>query len=355
MALSAVPLSDGAKSFLLAAVSTILAAIVGIWVVAYWTVWPAAMSSQGDSMIVYDPEIGMVANRGAHTRRVYPAIGERQHFEYDVYTDDRGARVDGPSLRSPAHVDIVSLGDSFAWAHGLQNPQSYTSLVGRDLGMSTSNFALAAYGSQESLQVLRRNRDLKPRLVIHEVIAHHYWRNVSPCAPSYYAFCLDVSHVAFDPQGKPFIAPPRSNGVYRLETHMRRDWGNPVRWLAHGADVISGRVYQALAEGHMPDDKGQAAAMAYLLKEMKRTTDEMGAELVIVFLTTNYYGPPETLPGIVQSLGLRYLDTTEAFHRHRDAGKPSPYIPGDGHPNAIGHALIAHEIEDYLKRERLAP
>ena len=81
----------------------------------------------------------------------------------------------------------------------------------------------------------------------------------------------------------------------------------------------------------------------------------MGAELVVVFLSTNYYGPPDTLPGIVQSLGIRFLDTTEAFHRHRDSGKPSPYIQGDGHPNAIGHALIAHEVEDYLKRERLAP
>lgn len=348
-------LSEGAKSFLLAVGSTLFATLVGFWVAAYWTVWPAAMSSRGDSMIIYDPEIGMVANRSAYTHRDYPAIGERLHFAYDVYTDDRGARVDKPGLKSPAHVDIVSLGDSFGWAHGLQNQDSYTSIVSRDLGMSASNFALAAYGSQESLQVLRRNRDLTPKLVIHEVIAHHYWRNVSPCAPSLYAFCLDVSHVAFDAQGKPFLAPPNSNGVYRLETHMRRDWGNPVKWLSHGGDVIYGRVYQAWAEGHMPDDKGQAEAMAYLLREMKRTTDEIGAELLVVFPSTNYYGPPETLPGIAQSLGIRFLDTTEAFRRHRDAGKPSPYIQGDGHPNEVGHALIAREIEDYLRREKLAP
>ena len=66
---------------------------------------------------------------------------------------------------------------------------------------------------------------------------------------------------------------------------------------------------------------------------------------MVVFLSTNYYGPPETLPGIVQSLGIRYLDTTEAFRRHRDAGKPSPYIQGDGHTNAAGHALIDGRVK----------
>lgn len=345
------------KSLLLTLVSTTIALLIGIEVTAYWTVWPAAMSSKGDSLIVYDPEIGMVAHRNAHTHRVYPAIADRGHFEFDVYTDDRGARVDTAGQKSPPHVDIVSLGDSFAWAYGLQNPDSYTSVAGRELKASVSNLALAAYGTTQSLQVLRRNRDLAPKLVIYGAIAHHYWRNISPCAPSYYEFCLDVSHVAWDEQGKPYIAPPFSNGVRRLETHMTRDFTNPVSWLVHGGDVIFGRAYQGWAEAHEPDDAKKDEAMAFLLREMHRTTQEMGAQLLVVFLTTNYYGPPESLPGVVKALGAgaHYVDTTEAFRRNKANGGPNPYIVGDGHPNAVGHALIAGEIAAYVRREGLLP
>jgi hypothetical protein len=59
----------------------------------------------------------------------------------------------------------------------------------------------------------------------------------------------------------------------------------------------------------------------------------------------------------VESLGggVRFLDTTDAFRRHKADGGPSPYIQGDGHPNAIGHALIAGEIVDYVNREHLLP
>jgi hypothetical protein len=345
------------KSLLLALVSTMIALLIGIEVVAYWTVWPAAMSSQGDSLIVYDPEIGMVAHRNAHTHLVYPAIADRGHFEFDVYTDDRGARVNGPGLKSLPHVDIVSLGDSFVWGYGLQNAHSYASVVGHELKAGVSNLALAAYGTTESLQVLQRNRDLAPKLVIYGVIAHHYWRNVSPCAPSQYAFCLDVSHVAWNEQGKPYIAPPLSNGVRRLETHVERDFGDPVSWLVHGGDVIFGRAYQGWTEWHEPDDAKKDEAMAYLLREMHRTTQEMGAKLLVVFLTTNYYGPPDSLPGMVKALGAGayYLDTTEAFRKLKAEGGANPYIVGDGHPNATGHALIAREIAVYVRREGLLP
>jgi len=345
------------KSLLLALVSTTIALLIGIEVVAYWTVWPAANSSRGDILVVYDPEIGVVANHNTHTLRIYPAIADRSHFEYDVYTDDRGARVDGPGQRSLPHVDILSLGDSFGWAHGLQNPDSYTSLVGRDLNASVSNLAFAGYGTTESLQLLRRNRDLMPKLVIYDAIAHHLWRNVSPCAPSYYAFCLDVAHVAWNEQGKPYIAPPFSNGVRRLQTHITRDFADPVSWLVHGGDVIFGRAYQGWAEWREPDDTRKDEAMAFLLREMHRTTQEMGAQLLVVFLTTNYYGPPDSLPGMVKTLGAgaHYLDTTEAFRALKASGGADPYIVGDGHPNAVGHALIAREIAAYVRREGLLP
>src|SRR6185503_13773498 len=156
---------------------------------------------------------------------------------------------------------------------------------------SVANFALASYGTTQSLQILERNLDLRPRLVVYGIIAHHFERSVWPCAPSYYEFCLDVSHVSWDDARQPYIALPFSDGVRRL----------------------------------------------------------------LVFRPTNYYGPPAALPGIIDKVGngIRYLDLTPAFERNRREGGPNPYIVGDGHPGVAGHALIAAEIAKYVQREGL--
>jgi hypothetical protein len=343
------------KSLALVLASTTVALLIGIEVTAYLTVWPPAMSAVGDGTAVYDPEIGLVPRPSAHTRHIYPAIADRAAFEFDIYTDDRGARVDGPGQRSAARYDFVTVGDSFTWAYALANQDSYAAKLGRELGASVANFAMASYGTIQSLQILERNLDLKPRLVIYGIIAHHLERNVWPCAPSYYEFCLDVSHVSWDDADKPYVAPPFSNGVRRLQVHQSGDYRSPERWLAHGADVIFGRLYFAWSRYREPDDAKKAEAVQFLLQRMNRAVAASGSQLLVVFLPTNYYGPPAALPGIIDKVGggIRYLDLTGAFERNRQVGGPNPYIVGDGHPGVAGHALIANEIAKYVRREGL--
>jgi hypothetical protein len=343
------------KSLVLALATTTIALLVGIEVTAYLTVWPPAMSAVGDGTVVYDPEIGLVSRPSAHTRHVYPAIADRAAFEFDIYTDDRGARVDGPGQLGAARYDILTVGDSFTWAYALSNQDSYAARLGRELGASVANFALASYGTTQSLQILERNLDLRPRLVVYGIIAHHFERNVWPCAPSYYEFCLDVSHVSWNDADKPYIAPPFSNGVRRLQEHQSGDYRSPERWLAHGADVIFGRLYYAWSRYREPDDAKKAEAMQFLLQRLNRAVAASGAQLLVVFLPTNYYGPPAALPGIIDKVGdgIRFLDLTGAFERNRREGGPNPYIVGDGHPGVAGHALIATEIAKYVRGEGL--
>jgi len=344
-----------ATTLVLTLVSTTIALLIGIEGAAYLTVWPPAMSSEGDSLVLFDPEIGMVAHPSAHTRHIYPAIADRAPFVFDIYTNDRGARVDGPGLRSAPHYDIITIGDSFTWAYALANQDSYASRLARDLHASVTNFAMASYGTTESLQLLKRNLDLKPKLVIYGIIAQHLERNVWPCAPSYYEFCLDVSHVAWDDHDKPYIAPPVSNGVRRMQAHMSRDFLDPVSWLTHGADVILGRIYNVWSQQQEPGEAKKEEAALFLLREMNRAVTANGARLLVVFLPTNYYGPPAALSGIIDKVGggVRFLDVTGRFERNKKEGGPNLYIVGDGHPSSAGHALIAHEIAGYVRREGL--
>src|SRR4029453_6494169 len=111
---------------------------------------------------------------------------------------------------------------------------------------------------------------LRPRLVVYGIIAHHFERNVSPCAPSYYEFCLDVSHVAWDPAGPPSLAPPLSDGVRRLQVHQSGDYLSPLSWLTHGADVIFGRLFYAWSRYREPDDARKAEGGDFLLGRMNR-------------------------------------------------------------------------------------
>ncbi len=339
------------KTAFLVLVLTIASLLVGIEIAAYLTVPGIAMSSEGDALVVFDPEIGVIPNPSSHNRRIYPAIKDRKAFAFDVYTNDRGARVDGPGERSPARVDILTIGDSFTWGYHLENPQTYASTIGRELQASVANLAMASYGTTQSLQILRRNRDLAPKLIVYGMIAHHFERNVMPCAPSYYPFCLDVSHVASDEQGRPRIAPPWSNGVRRLQQQLSGDYYNPIGWLTHGIDVIQGRVEFARASFDEADEARKDRAMSFLLRELERTASEMGAQLLVVYLPTNYWGPPAGLARVIGNIPL--LDLTDSFLRNKEAGGPNPYIVGDGHPSAAGNALIAGEIAKYIRREGL--
>ena len=334
------------KTVLLALVSTVASALAGIAIASYITVPRIPLMSEGDHLLVFDPEIGATANPSSHARRIYPAVADRQTFAFDIYTDDRGARVDGPGQRSPARVDVLTVGDSFTWGYALANEDTYARHLSRKLDASVSNFAMAAYGTTQSLQILRRNSDLAPKLIVYGIIAHHFERNVMPCLPSYYPFCFSASHVAWNAAGEPSIAPPGSNGVRRFQRHLAGDFTDPVTWLSHGIDVIRGRIEYGRAAYSTPSDAKKEEALAFLLREMERSAAEIGAKLLVVYLPTNYYSAPEGLQRVIGD--IRLLDLTEAFQREKAKGA-NLYIVGDGHPNQAAHELISQEIAKYVR------
>ncbi len=334
----------------LAAGSTLLAGLAGLWVAAYATVPNPQLVTEGGGFAAFDPEIGMVPRPNAKTHRIDGPTANRGPLVYDIYTDDRGARVDGPAQKSPARVDMMVIGCSFTFGHPIQNPDTYAARLRRDLGVSVSNFALVGYGTTQSLQMLKRNRDLRPKLVVYGFITAHLDRNVMACAPSYHPFCLDVSHVAWDAAGQLRVAPPLSDGVTRAQQHVDGWSYNPATWLAHGFDVIRGRLEKSWDDDHFPTLARREEAFAFELHDMQRTVADMGAELLVVYIPWRYEPAP---PELMRAIGkTRLLDLTSAFERHRAAGEQL-YVVDDGHPNAAAHAIIADEVERYIRREGL--
>jgi hypothetical protein len=294
----------------------------------------------------------MVPRPSGHTKQVFGPTAGRGPLVNEIYTDGRGARVEGPAEQGrTGPAPIVTLGCSFTWGHGVGGAETYSSRLGRELGVPVSSFAMASYGTTQPLQLLKRNRDLKPRLVVYGFIYAHLDRNVLSCAPSYLPFCLDVAHVGWDEAGKPRVEPPSSDGVRRLQRHIKGDYLNPVTFISHGIDVTMGRVELVRSNHRFPDLARREEAFVFLLADLKRTVAEMGAELLVVHIPTKYEAAP---PELVRAIGTtRFIDMTPVFNRHKDSGGPALHIVDDGHPNPLAHSMIADEIARYVRRERL--
>ncbi len=118
--------------------------------------------------------------RNAASLRRHPRAG----LAYHVFTSDRRARVSRRGERTAPAVSLLTVGDSFSWGHGVENEDTYTARLAERWGVPAANLAFSAYGTVQSLQMLQRSLDLRPRLVVYGYIADHMNRNVSHCAPA---------------------------------------------------------------------------------------------------------------------------------------------------------------------------
>ena len=184
------------KTVLLVLVSTIASLLLGIEIAAYLTVPGIAMSSEGDALVIYDPEIGAIPIPAPTTGASIPR--------------SRTARP-SPSMSTPTIAAPASTGPanearpaSIFSRSAIRSPGATRWKIRRPMPpRSDGNSRRASRTSpwratarRSRCRSCERNRDLAPRLVVYGMIAHHFERNVMPCAPSYYPFCLDVSHVA---------------------------------------------------------------------------------------------------------------------------------------------------------------
>ena len=332
----------------------IVAILAGIGTVAYWTIPAAPFVVQGEPLVAYDPEIGFVPNPNTVSRRTHFDRDGKQVASYRIFNDRRGARVTQPGELAPARPDILFIGDSFAWGHGVENEQTFAHRVPLELGVTGANLAMASYGTTQSLQMLRRNLDLAPRLIVYAFINDHLARNTLPCARSYYPFCTDLSHVVWNADGRPRIAPPRGDGVARvlLQNKADRGWLDPLTWVVHGVDVAYGRMLWLEGNKTLLDTARQNQALDFLLAEMVKTAQSSGAALLLVHIPMGAR-MPDILASSAAKFGVPLLDLWPAYRAHEDApGAPSLTIY-DGHPSPAGHALIASEIASFVRHRGL--
>ncbi len=275
--------------------------------------------------------------------------------KFVVYTDGRGARVSRPEEES-MQTDILLVGCSQAFGHGVANEATFISLVARRLGKTAVNLSVSGYGGVSALERLRRNLDLRPRLVVYGLWEDHLNRNVRRCIEHNSPVCLERPYIRFDESGRPVIEYPshsdRNVALTRrwyMETakgtNAYRTVFTDVFWTAYRFATMS---YEAVFGIEEPVSfERKLDAMRYVLSEMKRAADSVGAKLAVVW-TPLYFSdtitqPPDELVAHAERERILWVNMAGPFETMKRNGIPIA-IAGDGHMTEAAHKAVASEI-----------
>jgi hypothetical protein len=308
----------------------------------------------GPSFIMEDPVVGYVQRPHIHNRYTSPPV-------YDLYTDDVGARVAAPGLHSPRKVDLLAVGDSFTWGHGVQDESTYVKRLAKAKGLTASNVALASYGLTTSYLSFRKFNFLEPRIVIFGFIEDNITRALQPCAPSLSPYCRAVPFIDFDGTGNPFIHPPeyRSPDYYQYMQDVIMEhpfgWKDIVWGLKRDRLILSGNDRDGINTRHgryVNDAASRQKAVEFIVDNLVKDVLDDQAALVIVHIPSMSTVTP--LPPEFTSIRSKWVDndrvflvdTAEAFDAFVKENGARPLMAGavDAHPSEMAHEMIAREI-----------
>lgn len=317
------------------------------------------MRLEGSWMIAPDETIGYVPRPSSAVSRSHLDTGVR----FRMYTDHRGARVDAPGQETPPHVKIVTVGGSYSYGHGVENEETFTSRLGRALGVPVANLAFPSFGTVQSAVLLKRNLDLEPEIVIYGFIADHLRRNLSPCAPSYSPYCLPVAFVGFDAEGQPFLEPPRmdyftpeqNQGFYEQVLMRERFGWRDVLWRMR-VDLF--RLQESSRIAYESDPAKMRTALGFLIDRMLAAVERTGSRLIVLHIPTPLVPPFAPAPAVlVETLSMRdveLLDVAPRFEQLAAEGALGELVGAkeDGHPSPHAHALMATELERWIRSRK---
>ena len=319
----------------------------------------------GPSFIMDDPVIGYVQRPHVHNRYTAPPA-------YDVYTDDVGARVAAAGVRSPRKVDLLAVGDSFTWGHGVQDESTYVKRLAEAKGLTASNVALASYGLTTSYLSFRKFSFLEPRIVIFGFIEDDITRALQPCAPSLSPYCRAVPFIDFDAGGNPFIHPPdyRSADYYQYmqDVIMEHPFGwKDVLWgLKRDRLILSGNDRDGINTRHgryVNDAASRQKAVEFIVANLVKDVLDHQAALVMVHIpsmSTVTPLPPEftsIMPKWVDNDRVFLVDTAKTFDAFVKQNGSGPLMAGgvDAHPGERAHEMIALDIAPVIDQIRATP
>ncbi len=313
----------------------------------------------GDSFIVEDPDVGFVARPSSTMCYLANPV-------YTVYTDTIGARVGREGLKGPTHVDILGIGCSMTWGHGVEDEETYLKVLGQKTKLEVANVAMPSYGMTTALLSLKKYEFLKPKVVIYGFITDQINRSSDPCAPCISPLCRAVAFTDFDQNGKPFIHTPISKTSSDYYAYLKQIvWRHPFGWTdIHWAvrrDILklTRRDVPGINQRYAPRDieKYRYKTVSYLLDQMVAETRKMGAAFILVYIPvpTGILPPPEELVEAMKPYtddpDFAFVDLTGPFKAFRERYGETAMKPGgiEAHLSPAVHELVADTLKPIVE------
>jgi hypothetical protein len=300
------------------------------------------------------------------------------------HTDGYGFRNAWPW---PVRADIITLGDSLTFGHGVEDEEAWPAIIARSLSRSrVINLGLSGAGPQQYLRVYETfGIKLRPKVVLVGLfVRNDFWdedlfdRWLRSGTGGNYMVWRDFGRpkgVSFSPQ-QPVVSLIRTlqwrshliarrSHLINLLLYVR---GGINRWnpsevkifqTAGGSrlELLPGD-FKSKTAGAWPDRR-EFQLVLQSLKRIHSTAAANGTHILVIFQPSKeeIYMPllGEALPDPARPLKtelekhrIDYLELAPAFRQRAEAGEKL-FFEVDGHPNTRGYGLIGEIVLSHLK------
>lgn len=305
----------------------------------------------GDALVLFDEKIGFIANKNSVTIRNHQNL----NLKYEVITDKTGARVSNKFNKSDyLNNQIISIGGSFTWGHGINNEKTFSSILERKLNTRVKNYGMASYGTLQSYQILKNHKD-DAKLIIYGFIDDHINRNVSTCTHSYGIYCIKAPTVMIDEKKNMKITSKiRDNNIIKMQNYSKRLTSQKLFALENfslGFSYLKDSFLRRLERYNKKySDDQKLEIEKFIIQKMNIEAKKKGAKLLIVNVGI---GLPNVYFKKILNMkfdeNIFFLDAS--FFDNFE--KSELLIEIDNHPNLLGHEKIAEKIYKTIIKKKL--
>lgn len=271
-------------------------------------------------------------------------------------SDSHGFR----NAQERTHADVLLLGDSMVYGHGLEQPDTIAQQLENMLGRPVANLGVQGASIHQEYQILKRWVPvLQPRWVfvfflfndVEDLTTYltHEEMMLFVTAP---ADQRDVAY--FDPSR---VDPGGLDAILR-GSYAARALSVLRRLVAPQLAVP--RAHAARLPPKFVRNRGMALALVFhqvALRRMKLIAQDHGARFVNVLVHTGQPGPEafleEVLARFCADNGIAVVSLRAPFEAARSRGV-QPFLERDGHYSPAGAALAARTVADWIEAHEAA-
>ena len=284
------------------------------------------------SYVQYDKDCARYDAALSYTLRPGRCTFANEEFKTEVRVNSLGLRDDEQSLR---HPEIIVLGDSFAMGWGVQEAETFSSILERRLGKKVLNAGVSSYGTAREVESVRRLNSSRARILIIQYCDNDFEENQRYVADHYRL--APMAEADYNATVQDLAAP----GRYFPGQLLARTF--EVRVLYRLRRMFFGPARSPKQTGPAPRAESPDEAAALFLKILKHSGLASGRRLILVFELDafrtghGFLGALQRRSAQDSALNLKTLDLSREL-------RPEHYFRLDDHINAWGHRLVADRL-----------